>query len=107
MNVSHPNVRPQFVLPIAVILQSLAQPSAGLAVTIAMHVADAGTCIHHAIPRSPVGYADVANAQTQILITFNIFHSDIADSLLHIDICVLRYFELDIKLRVAPSRRMK
>src|ERR1035441_1369995 len=44
-NISHPNMRPQCVLTFPVILQSLAEPAASLAVAIAIHIADASTRI--------------------------------------------------------------
>jgi hypothetical protein len=41
-NIPHRHMRAQFVFTVAVIFQRLAQPAAGLAIAVAIHVADAG-----------------------------------------------------------------
>src|SRR5229473_1457521 len=61
-NIPHRYVRPQFVFALAVILQRLAQPAAGFAVAVAIHVADAGAGVDQAIARVPGVNPNVANA---------------------------------------------
>src|SRR5271169_3646364 len=62
-NVSNSDVRAQLVLAFAAILQGLAEPAAGFAVAVAVHVADAYARMHHAISRGLIGYANVANTE--------------------------------------------
>src|SRR5258708_6956730 len=61
-NISHRYMRPQFVFAVAVILQRLAQPAAGLAVAIPIYVADAGAGLDQPVARVPGVNPNVANA---------------------------------------------
>src|ERR1700726_3751216 len=62
-DISYADVGPQFVLAFAVVLQRFAQPTAGFAVAIAGHVADAGTRVDYPISRTAIRDVDVAHAQ--------------------------------------------
>src|ERR1035438_1210472 len=106
-NISHPNMRPQCVLTFPVILQSLAEPAASLAVAIAIHIADASTRIDQPISLAPIGHADVADAQTQVLVPLNIFHGYVADFVMHIEIRLFGHFDFHVKLRIRARCRVK
>src|SRR5258708_3011391 len=63
-DIPNSDVRAQFVFTFAMILQRLAEPAAGFAVAIAVHVADSSARVHHAISRVLIanGNANVAHA---------------------------------------------
>src|ERR1039458_1100451 len=72
-DIPDPDVRPQFVFAVAVILESLAQPAAGFAVAVAVHVANAGAGPHQMIGCAFRGDPNVAHAQLQVFIAFDVF----------------------------------
>src|SRR5258706_6756381 len=102
-NIPHADMRPQFVLAVAAILQSLAQPAAGFAVAVAVHVADAGAGTHQVIVRAPDRDSYVAHAQLQIFVACNAGDSEIADLFVYVEVGGLRDFKLNIELGVSTG----
>ena len=102
VDVAHADVSAQFVFAFAMVSETFAQPSAGLAVAGAVHVADAGAGVDQPVACGTIGDANVSDPQIQILIALDaVLNDEVADLFAHVEIRILRNFDGDLEVCVA------
>src|SRR5215475_6073171 len=103
LDISHADVRAQFVLPVALILERFSQPSVSFAVAVAVDVTDACAYFDQSIARGLLRNTDVAYTQAQIFIALDAFDGQVTDFLMNVEVGICRDFQFHVELGVART----